>query len=83
MTDTRTDSCSLVENELSRVIAKFTAVQGHSNRVLGDVTASFEGLQAALNEGNFLSNSIHCLRSENLGGSSTFHGFSDIQKKNC
>lgn len=44
------DSCSLVENELSRVIAKFTAIQGHSNRVLNDVTASFEGLQAALNE---------------------------------
>lgn len=82
MTDTRTDSCSLVENELSRVIAKFTAVQGHSNRVLSDVTDSFEGLQAALNEGELLSNFINCLRSENVGGSSTFHDFSDI-KKNC
>lgn len=46
-----TDSCSLVENELTRVIEKFTAIQGHSNMVLSDVTDSFEGLQAALNEG--------------------------------
>lgn len=45
-----TDSCSLVENELARVITKFTAIQGHSNKVLTDVTDSFEGLQAALNE---------------------------------
>lgn len=78
------EQCTLVENDLSRVIAKFTAIQGHSNRVLSDVTASFEGLQAALNDCKFLSNLIYCLRSENLGGSSTFHGFSDIQKKkNC
>lgn len=75
-----TDSCSLVENELSRVLAKFTTIQGHSNMVLSDVTASFEGLQAALNESKYLFSFIHCLRSENLGGSSTFHGFSDIQK---
>lgn len=48
-----TDSCTLVENELSRVIDKFTAIQGHSNRVLNDVTASFEALQTALNESEF------------------------------
>ncbi|KAG4072618.1 hypothetical protein HA402_004707 [Bradysia odoriphaga] len=45
-----TDSCALVDNELSRVISKFTAIQGHSNRVLDDVTASFEGLQGALSQ---------------------------------
>lgn len=48
------DACTLVENELSRVIDKFTAIQGHSNRVLNDVTASFEGIQSALNESKFL-----------------------------
>lgn len=72
MTETKTDSCTLVENELSRVIAKFTAVQEHSNMVLNDVTSSFEGLQAAISEGECL-NLLNCLRSENLGGSSTFH----------
>lgn len=74
-----TDPCLLVETELSRVIDKFTAIHGHSNMVLHDVTASFEELQAALNEGKCLANFICCLCSKNLGGSSTFHGFSDIK----
>lgn len=54
-----TDSCALVDNELSRVISKFTAIQGHSNRVLDDVTASFEGLQGALSQSEFLSTFIY------------------------
>lgn len=49
-----TDSCALVDNELSRVISKFTAMHGHSNRVLDEVAASFEDLQGALNQSEFL-----------------------------
>ncbi|KAJ6646874.1 E3 ubiquitin-protein ligase RMND5A [Pseudolycoriella hygida] len=44
------DCCMMVDVELTKVLDKFTAMQGHTNRVLSDVTASFEGFQAALNE---------------------------------
>lgn len=46
------DSCGAVDKELERVITKFTAIRGHSERVLNDVTTHFEELKASIGEGN-------------------------------
>lgn len=45
------DSCGAVDKELERVITKFTAIRGHSERVLNDVTTHFEELKASIGEG--------------------------------
>lgn len=45
------NSCAAVEKELERVITKFTAIRGHSERVLNDVTSQFEELKSSIDEG--------------------------------
>lgn len=45
------NSCGAVEKELERVITKFTAIRGHSERVLNDVGVHFDDLKESINEG--------------------------------
>lgn len=49
----KNDSCSAVEKELERVLSKFTAIRGHSERMLTDVTKEFEELKSALEAGQW------------------------------
>lgn len=46
------NSCGgAVEKELERVITKFTAIRGHSERVLNDVAKHFDDLKQSIDEG--------------------------------
>lgn len=45
------NSCGAVEKELERVITKFTAIRGHSERVLNDVGVHLDDLKESINEG--------------------------------
>lgn len=45
------DACEAVEKELQRVISKFTGVNEHAKRMLGDVVKNFEDLKSSIAEG--------------------------------
>lgn len=45
------DACEAVDNELLRVISKFSGVHEHAKRMLGDVTKNFEDLKSSIAEG--------------------------------
>lgn len=45
------DACEAVEEELQRVITKFSGVHEHARRMLGDVTKNFEDLRSSIIQG--------------------------------
>uniref|UniRef100_A0A1B0EWU6 Uncharacterized protein n=1 Tax=Phlebotomus papatasi TaxID=29031 RepID=A0A1B0EWU6_PHLPP len=45
------DSCSAVEKELERVLTKFSAINEHSTKIIGDVLTHFIELQKHIAEG--------------------------------
>lgn len=49
----KTDSCGAVDKELERVLTKFTAIRGHSERMLSDVTKDFEDIKSAIEAGRY------------------------------
>ncbi|GAB0099055.1 E3 ubiquitin-protein ligase RMND5A [Sergentomyia squamirostris] len=50
------DSCQAVEKELERVLTKFTAINEHSGKIIGDVLTQFTELQKHLEEAGSESN---------------------------
>ncbi|XP_052862896.1 E3 ubiquitin-protein ligase RMND5A isoform X1 [Anopheles cruzii] len=46
------ESCAAVEKEVEKVINKFSAINDHSQRIIGDVIAFIEKLRSSLAEGN-------------------------------
>lgn len=47
------ESCSAVERELDRVIAKFTDIREDSENVISDVTNLFDSLKDTLTDGMY------------------------------
>ncbi|XP_058066662.1 E3 ubiquitin-protein ligase RMND5A isoform X3 [Anopheles bellator] len=45
------DSCAAVEKEVEKVINKFSAINDHSQRIIGDVIAFIEKLRSSIAEG--------------------------------
>uniref|UniRef100_A0A8W7PJF1 RING-Gid-type domain-containing protein n=1 Tax=Anopheles coluzzii TaxID=1518534 RepID=A0A8W7PJF1_ANOCL len=46
------DSCAAVEKEVEKVINKFSAINDHSQRIIGDVISLIEKLRSSIAEGN-------------------------------
>lgn len=48
------EGCAAVENELERILAKFTAIGEHSDRVIKDVMLNIEEIKGVLSDGKLL-----------------------------
>uniref|UniRef100_A0A182Q4Z5 RNA helicase n=1 Tax=Anopheles farauti TaxID=69004 RepID=A0A182Q4Z5_9DIPT len=46
------ESCAVVEKEVEKVINKFSAINDHSQRIIGDVISLIEKLRSSIAEGN-------------------------------
>lgn len=47
------ESCAAVEKEVDKVITKFSAINDHSQRIIGDVIVLIEKLRSSIEEGEY------------------------------
>lgn len=56
------DACNAVEEEVDKILLKFTGIKEHADRVLSDITNHVESLKKEMDECKHLSPSIRILR---------------------